>query len=355
MKPTPEYQVQFLSNVQRLLSEGQFVATYKYALLLSIADLAVELGDDSGESMLIKTRQLAEKFVEYYWRQAVPYQPRGRSGDVLRQNTGKQAGVVVHLQELRDQQPSLSKARSNAKAWNNTVRKVELIVRTMPLWKLQTVGPYSLEFLYENRVSATTIELKPGVAYCLREFHGLLQDLVHSAWVRYIRRHNAELLGTTTDLTEFMFGSDRAPLQAAVPVLREIQKNQCLYCGKAIGIEKANAHVDHFIAWSRYPVDLGHNFVLADSRCNSAKSDHIPSLEHLEHWVERNSLFERELGSGFDKANILHDLTATLHIARWAYSQTSSSHGLTWSRSSNLVPLPGDWIDVLNSARAPFT
>ena len=42
--PTPAEQIAFLGNIERLLSEGQFVATYKYALLIAIADLAVELG-----------------------------------------------------------------------------------------------------------------------------------------------------------------------------------------------------------------------------------------------------------------------------------------------------------------------
>jgi hypothetical protein len=40
--PSPEYQIQFLVNVQRLLDEGLFVASYKFALLLSLADLAIE-------------------------------------------------------------------------------------------------------------------------------------------------------------------------------------------------------------------------------------------------------------------------------------------------------------------------
>jgi hypothetical protein len=38
--PTPAEQIAFLGNIERLLSEGQFVATYKYALLIAIADLA---------------------------------------------------------------------------------------------------------------------------------------------------------------------------------------------------------------------------------------------------------------------------------------------------------------------------
>ena len=44
----PQQQLEFLSNVQRLLSEGQFTATYKYALLLAIADICVEDGEDVG-------------------------------------------------------------------------------------------------------------------------------------------------------------------------------------------------------------------------------------------------------------------------------------------------------------------
>jgi hypothetical protein len=35
--PIPEQQIAFLSNLQRLLDEGQFVASYKFALLLFLA------------------------------------------------------------------------------------------------------------------------------------------------------------------------------------------------------------------------------------------------------------------------------------------------------------------------------
>jgi hypothetical protein len=38
-------------------------------------------------------------------------------------------------------------------------------------------------------------------------------------------------------------------------------------------------------------VDLGHNFVLADSKCNSQKRDRLPACDHLAAWAERNRLF----------------------------------------------------------------
>lgn len=85
MPPSAEEQVQFLLRVQRLLSEGLFTATYKYALLMELSDLSVELGDDSGSVLEIDTGRIAEKFVEYYGRQTLPF----LGAETLRQNTGK--------------------------------------------------------------------------------------------------------------------------------------------------------------------------------------------------------------------------------------------------------------------------
>lgn len=60
--PTHESQVQFLLRIQRLLNEGSFTATYKYALLLSLADIAVESGDDSGGVLVVRISLVAEKY-----------------------------------------------------------------------------------------------------------------------------------------------------------------------------------------------------------------------------------------------------------------------------------------------------
>src|SRR5580704_3746543 len=65
---TPAEQIAFLGNIERLLSEGQFVATYKYALLIAIADLAVQLGSDDGSELELPLRAIAEQFLELYWR-----------------------------------------------------------------------------------------------------------------------------------------------------------------------------------------------------------------------------------------------------------------------------------------------
>ena len=73
MPPTSDEQIQFLVKLQRLVDEGQFTASYKFALLLALADFSIEAGDDSGGSLPITTEQIAGKFIQYYWRQAAPY------------------------------------------------------------------------------------------------------------------------------------------------------------------------------------------------------------------------------------------------------------------------------------------
>src|SRR5262249_50289911 len=152
--PPPEEQVRFLRNVQRLLAEGLFVASYKFALVRALADLAVLKGDDSGAPLEIDTRDIAAKFVELYWRQSPPFQARGgAAGLVLQQNTGRQAAIVSQI--ARSQQEcggSLFRFKQSAPdRWAALVTEIDQVVRTMPLWKLQTVGDERLEFLYENQ------------------------------------------------------------------------------------------------------------------------------------------------------------------------------------------------------------
>jgi hypothetical protein len=64
MQPRSDKQIQFLVKLQRLLDEGLFVASYKFALLLALADLSVEKGDDSGAKLLLSTEEIAAKFLQ---------------------------------------------------------------------------------------------------------------------------------------------------------------------------------------------------------------------------------------------------------------------------------------------------
>jgi hypothetical protein len=136
-----------------LLDEGQFVASYKFALLLSLADLSVEMGDDSGSPLTLTTEAIGEKFIQYYWRQVAPY-PAAAKPIILKQNIGKQAAIVNSIGAVRGKHgDSLASVMKQTTVWKKLREDVSRVVRTMPLWKLQTVGGESLDFLYEKHQS----------------------------------------------------------------------------------------------------------------------------------------------------------------------------------------------------------
>src|SRR5574338_648065 len=151
-RPSPEAQIAFLRQIQRLLGEGEFAATYKFALLLTLAELAVEWGDDSGEALVLSKQHIGEKFAELYWRQLAQYssgQP-GTASAVLFQNYGKQAAVIGSLRDLFNASAGrLSVARGDKEKWAAVVRSVARTVWTMPLQYLQVLGGKLEPFLYE--------------------------------------------------------------------------------------------------------------------------------------------------------------------------------------------------------------
>jgi 5-methylcytosine-specific restriction endonuclease McrA len=164
--------------------------------------------------------------------------------------------------------------------------------------------------------------------------------------VRFVQKVNAGRLGGVTDLGSFLFGEERASLDAYRPILMDVQKGVCLYCG---GKLSRQTEVDHFIPWSRYPVDLGHNFVLAHIACNNAKADYLAAEKHLAAWAERNRLHQEELQARLQAAALPCDFSASVQIARWVYQQTEKANGQVWVMEKVLQHLSPAWPQCLAS------
>ena len=60
---SPAFHLTVLSHFERLLSSGCFTSTYKFALLLSLSNIAVEKGDDSGRPMRVDLDDVARQFI----------------------------------------------------------------------------------------------------------------------------------------------------------------------------------------------------------------------------------------------------------------------------------------------------
>ena len=346
--PSAEEQLKFLHKIQRLLDEGQFTSTYKFALLIALADLSVEKSDGYGDELVLDSREIAEKFIQLYWRQVIPFPVlRGGSG-VLQQNSGKQAAIINLVNKSHGSVGgTLAKLLRERDEYQKLVTGTVKIVREMPLLKLQQIGNGIDDFLYENTMKENTITLRAGVPYCLREFHGQIISMVQGAWIRWIRRakKNGTLLGESADLGDFLFGSERNNLAAHARILDDLQEHRCFYCGSRIS---GTGEVDHFIPWSRYPVDLGHNFVLAHKSCNNSKSNLLASVTHLEHWAQRNSMYGDDLSEQFNQLGIVHNMDTSVSVAKWAYQQAEITHSHLWVAKDSLEKIGGRWGEIFS-------
>ncbi len=343
-------QIKFLLKLQSLLTEGRFVASYKFALLLAICDLCVEMNDPAEGELKIPLTKIAEKFIVYYWRHVLPYVAGQQSPAViLRQNTGRQAAVIRLVQNAHDRfQGSLPAAQHDPASWSNLVLAVRGVVLQMPLWKLQRVGESVDAFLYRQEyVENDCIALLPEVAQSMRSFHGLISELIRTSWIRYIRQTNSAELQGDRDLTEFLFGAERSQLAAVGQVLTNFQSCSCLYCNEKLS---GVMEVDHFIPWSRYPSDLGHNFVLAHRKCNQAKGALLAAEDHLERWVKRNEALGEPLAGELRRVGIVTDWASSREIARWAYEGAAAVNSLLWRAGTGTVSITGYWQTLLPSA-----
>lgn len=329
--PSPKAQLAFLTKLQRLFSEGDFTATYKFALLVALADMSVECGADDGRELLLSKRQIADRFVELYWRQSAPY-GTGRLGSsvgILVQNGGSQAAVVKAISEFRARfnVASAQAARTLTAPYNALLAAVTKTVSAQPIECLQNLANATEEFLYRDEKNGW-IRLKSGVAYCLRRFQPLVQQLARAHWVDHVKRNrmNQPILGDADDLEAFLFETPRQSLALLAVGLRKLDGDKCFYCGGRTTV----ADVDHFIPFSQYPRDLAHNFVLAHPRCNRSKSDTLAAKPHLERWLQRLMSRADDLVQIGLEAGMGADSEISRQVAAWGYTNAHSSGGRAW-------------------------
>ena len=334
---TAEQQLRFLRDLQMILDGGQFVASYKFALLIALADISVECTPAADGSLRIALDQLSERFIEVYWRQAAPFLGK----EPLWQNTGTQAAMISTIAAVRGSAGSFAQAR-RSRRWTALVRRARKILLDQPLWRLQRVGPQTLACFYDQQLHDEAIVLKPGVPACFRALYGTVQAIVQLAWLRYVQSlpRNQALIGAGHDVADFLFGADRSVLTPLREGLADLQHGDCFYCQAAL---RGQSEVDHFIPWAHYSRDLGRNFVLAHRACNHSKRDLLADVPHLEQWAGRNVTAGNALKELFERIHMQHEADTFMRVAEWRYSSVEEAGGLVWSRKEELVPLSANW------------
>lgn len=325
-------QIDFIAYLQRLLQEGDFAATYKFAFLHAIADICIEKRIPKNSKLQISFDEIVEKLITIYWQHAKPFSADNNvvlEKGVLKQNTGNQAKIISDIILLLEDGASNITQAKLSRYWKQTYQNTMRTFKEGPLWRLQILSKSEHCFLFPHVKDRNYIELNPGIADCFQQFHDLVVQFARQGWIDKISkiRQNQAIIGKAGELSDFLFNSSRNSLKPASSVLQDIQKNLCFYCKKSLN---DNSEVDHFIPFSKYNNDLAHNFVLAHKTCNNNKRSYLAAPEHRDSWIEQNldvhkGLITQELGSYFNC-----DPTRTLRIAEWAYDVATTNGSKFW-------------------------
>lgn len=351
--PTAEEHLAFLVKLQRLLSEGDFTATYKFALLMALADIAVERGHDDVRPLEIPMRDIAEKFVDYYWQQTMPYKAAGLGSElpgkagavievsepdgILSQNMGATAKVVSDIRRFKaeNQVSGIGRAKQT-KAFAKLITSVSATVSGQPVQCFQNISGGTDTFVYARKRGG--LILNPGVSSHLRKFHGLILYMARDGWIRHIKsiKGNNALLGQKDDLHSFLFESSRKALTIVGNNLSKLTNKKCFYCRGGI---YDTPDVDHFIPFSMYGRDIAQNFVLTHASCNRSKSDVLGAKPHLENWLEQLNRHQDDISQIALDAGLISDQSTTLSVAKWSYQQGYDTGSHAWIKKGVFEPI----------------
>jgi hypothetical protein len=322
-----------IERLLRVIDEGRRTATYKLALLAALID-AVAM---SPGQLTIRTRLVAERVLALYFPQSRTYVAGDGVAHDLRQISMKSSPVLREVARLRAAASAarcrtLDEARTRVAIYGEVLDEVESTFVRYPIPLLQVVGTTVVPFLYEVDWSEGTsirrlradgrdeLRLLPGVADQLVVLGPLLRPLIELHWSRDVARWSGIALEDSA-LHAHLFGIDRTafppPLVAG---LVELQGGRCFYCDNPVA---GRGHVDHFLAWSRWPNNAIENLVLAD-RCNLAKSDHLVTIDHLDHWLDHIDTNHTALADVATQARWSSDVNRSTALVRSTYAHISA-------------------------------
>jgi len=333
--PTAEAQLEFLGRIERILAEGKFTTTYKFALLIAITNIAVEKGNDTGDELKIDLDEIARQFLSLYWSMARLYPG---IGEVLQQSTNsKKPATMLSALNVVCTQAAVSYARR--RVYHHSQRKLVsnamATIKKDVLYRLQSLGPGATArgdaFLYESPLCSAdcrglrSITLVAGASACLRRLRGVIIAMVEARWALWVRNTNTSL-GADRTLEAFMFGAERANVGRYAEPLFLLQSGTCFYTGEKLS-SPAAGEVDHFIPWSRYPFDSPFNLVLASTKVNRAKTDLLAPPNYCDAWLHRNEVnFSALVDDPFNAMQ--EDRKTARAIAAWMYSTRTCGNTL---------------------------
>ena len=280
-----------------ILTKGSKSNTYKFAL----ARFLLDHSHKPDSSYIVSFRDIAKKFLKYYWHQECKYR--------IRQNHDpkKIPSVVQVIRDVFKERmvdgyiPDYFKDMPQEKIKN---AEAEIIKRVFGIGKKSQVVPRFQRLkgqppdrnlhirgtgdFYDYDVPSGQLKIKPEALSFFKDNYNVLTKAVFLEWSRFLEKINT--LPRIIEKVESEVVRRRA-LTAYQSIFRD--QRDCFYCNRRL--DEQQTHVDHFIPWSYIFEDEAWNLVLACQDCNLKKSDSLAGLSFRNELINRNRDYQNEI------------------------------------------------------------
>ena len=282
----------------RILDQGAKDGTYKFALARALVELCGERDAGSARPREISYKELAERFLRYYWRQECVFHIRQSfqakpESLVVRGMRGKwgDRGIRDDFDRLdaRDKEEVCEQILCNA---FGSARSRKGIV--VPRFQKIKVGPCveEIQMFYEWDDSEKRITVRDDAFKFLQSHRLILQSAVTHKWARYLERTNGGLpnLIAKVECVGGLPARNSARMREARRALYR-DGAECFYC--RCTLDRRAMRLDHVIPWSFIFDDPLWNLVPSCTACSGRKGNALPDCDAYERLVRRNEEYAK--------------------------------------------------------------
>jgi len=263
-----------VGDVAALMRDARKSATYKPALLKALVRRSRE-----PHVARLSLLDLGEEFAKLYWNQTVIYHLRQAA------SLSKEAAVVRSIRETAARYKTRSLSNLPKSGQTDIAARLAAILPVNVLGAFHAGKPADMPDLYRWERGWPYVEITRDAHQFLRANALPLELIANYFWADLLEHCNR--LAPRIIQKVSRDAASRKSLQKYLNILLAESAATCFYCDVAFDTLHAPT-VDHVIPWSFLLEDPLWDLVLACGRCNSQKSDWLPSEDLLQKLLRRS-------------------------------------------------------------------
>lgn len=304
----------FYNLFKRIIRECNYDNTYKMAWAKALVEISLE-NDCDDELVKIELKDIAQKYVKYYWNQTIFFDLIQGSNliktPVILQNVKEL--IEMYYSEINTRKPDRFERTEEYlinnlnKEYLNCINKTAKNLKADVSWRFTFIDGENHKEIYEYEKGMEYLIFKNSNLKILKENYEDLFDLINYRWGLILETFNS---------------SPRINKKVKIIDEQDVKRNslskfkeyldienvdrKCFICGK--GINEKELSIDHVIPWSYLYSDDLWNLVYVHKSCNSSKSNVIPTRNEIEKLKQRNEKLLEQLNKNNKSGKVVDEL-----------------------------------------------